>query len=87
MGLIVCFSIFLIIFSIKKIVWHYILLALFALLSIGFLYSILQARELMVCTALLNSKEMIVRINLILYLTGVLFTMEFSLNFSVSALP
>ena len=39
MGLVVGFSIFLINYSIKKIVWHYVLLALFSLLSIGFLYS------------------------------------------------
>ena len=39
MGLLVCFSIFLINYSIKKIVWQYVLLALFSLLSIGFLYS------------------------------------------------
>ena len=39
-GIIVCFSLYLILYSIKKIVWHYALLALFALLSIGFLFSV-----------------------------------------------
>ena len=40
MGLVIGFSIFLILFSIKKIVWQYVLLALFSLLSTGFLYSV-----------------------------------------------
>ena len=39
-SLVVCFSIFLIIYSIKKIESQYALLALFALLSLGFLFSV-----------------------------------------------
>jgi len=39
-GLVVSFSIILSIYSIKKIVIHYALLALFAVVSIGFLYSV-----------------------------------------------
>lgn len=39
-GLIVCFSLFLILYSIKKIVWQYALLALFSLISVGFLFSV-----------------------------------------------
>ena len=40
MGIIACFSIFLVVYSVKKIVWHYALLALFSVLSVGFLYSV-----------------------------------------------
>ena len=39
-ALITGISIFLAMYSVKKIVWHYALLALFAVLSIGFLYSV-----------------------------------------------
>ncbi len=39
-GLIICFSLYLVLYSIKKIVWQYALLALFALVSIGFLFSV-----------------------------------------------
>lgn len=39
-GLIAIFSLFLILYSVKKIVWQYALLALFALISIGFLFSV-----------------------------------------------
>lgn len=39
-GLIVAFSLFLILYSVKKIVWQYALLALFALISVGFLFSV-----------------------------------------------
>jgi rod shape determining protein RodA len=39
-GLIICLSLYLILYSIKKIVWQYALLALFALVSVGFLFSV-----------------------------------------------
>lgn len=39
-GVIICFSLFLILYSVKKIVWQYALLALFALVSVGFLFSV-----------------------------------------------
>ena len=39
-GLIICFSLFLILYSMKKIVRKYALLALFALLALGFLFSV-----------------------------------------------
>jgi rod shape determining protein RodA len=39
-GLIICFSFYLVLYSIKKIVWQYALLALFALISVGFLFSV-----------------------------------------------
>ena len=46
----------------------------------------IPVRELILRKALLYSKEMTVRINFILCLIGVLFTMEVSLKFSVPAL-
>lgn len=39
-GLVVCYSLFLILNSIRKLVWKYALLAIFALGSIGFLFSV-----------------------------------------------
>ena len=38
-GLILCFSVYLVLYSIKKIIWKYALLALFAVVSIVFLFS------------------------------------------------
>ena len=39
LGLVICFSIYLILLSLRKIVWRYALLAIFAIFSVGFLYS------------------------------------------------
>ena len=39
-ALIICFSIFLILFSFRKIIWKYALLALFAIVSVFFLFSV-----------------------------------------------
>lgn len=39
-GLIVCFSVFLIFYSLRKVAWKYLLLVLFALLSTGFMFSV-----------------------------------------------
>jgi hypothetical protein len=51
------------------------------------LYCVFQTRELMHYKALLSSWEMIVKININLYLIGVLFIPEVSLKFSVPVLP
>lgn len=39
-GLIVCFSLYLVLLSVRKIIWKYALLAGFALISVGFLFSV-----------------------------------------------
>ena len=39
-GLIVCFSVYLVLYSLKKLVWKYALLALFSVVSVVFLFSV-----------------------------------------------